>query len=267
MKIPSKINSLYLSHGGGPLPLMGDQGHREMVESLRDIASKIEKPEAIVVVSAHWEEQIISITSGTKPPMIFDYYGFPKEAYEIEYSAPGSPELAEKIYRDLSSNGVQTTLDSERGFDHGLYVPLKLMYPDAEIPCIQVSLIKSLDAKAHIQMGELLTEACSDRVLLIGSGFSFHNMQAFQSNDPGVKDEQNEAFERWLIEVCSSREIDEESRVDTLVHWKNAPGARYCHPREEHLLPLHVCYGRSKQPCQAYQELTIIGKKASFYCW
>ncbi len=222
----------------------------------------------MIVISAHWEEEVVTITHGTHPPIIYDYYGFPNEAYQIQYPAPGAPKLAEHIHRTLEANGIPATLDDQRGFDHGLYIPLKVMYPEADIPCVQVSLVDILDPMQHICIGEALSQLANNNdVLIVGSGFSFHNMKAFALNKPGMKDEQNEAFEHWLIEVCSSREIDEETREDKLVHWNRAPGARYCHPREEHLLPLHVCYGRIKQPCQAYQELTIIGKKASFYVW
>ena len=238
-----------------------------MVESLTTIAKTIKKPSAIMVISAHWEEEIATITHGIQPPIIYDYYGFPDEAYQIQYPAPGAPKLAEHIHRTLEVNGILAKLDDQRGFDHGLYIPLKVMYPEADIPCVQVSLVNTLDPMQHVHIGEALAQLDHNDVLVIGSGFSFHNMKAFQSSNPNVQDEQNEAFERWLVEVCSSREIDEETRGDKLVHWNRAPGARYCHPREEHLLPLHVCYGRTKQPCQAHQALTIIGKKASFYVW
>ncbi len=267
MNIPNNPSALYLSHGGGPLPLLGDEGHKEMVESLTTIAESIRKPSAIIVISAHWEEDVVTITHGTRPPIIYDYYGFPDEAYQIQYPAPGAPKVAEHIHRTLEANEIQAKLDDQRGFDHGLYVPLKVMYPKADISCVQVSLLNTLDPMQHIQVSKALSQLNLNDVLIIGSGFSFHNMKAFALSNPGVRDEQNEAFERWLIEVSSSREIDEKTRTEQLVHWTRAPGARYCHPREEHLLPLHVCYGHTKQPCQAYQELTIIGKKASFYVW
>ena len=268
MNIPNNPSALYLSHGGGPLPLLGDEGHKEMVESLTTIVESIEKPSAIIAISAHWEEDVVTITHGTRPPIIYDYYGFPDEAYQIQYPAPGAPQLAEEIYNILEANQIAAKLDDQRGFDHGLYVPLKVMYPKADIPCVQVSLVNTLDPRQHIHIGEALSQLDNNNdVLIIGSGFSFHNMKAFALSNPGVRDEQNEAFERWLIEVCSNREIDEETRTEQLVHWTRAPDARYCHPREEHLLPLHVCYGQAKQPCRAYRELSIIGKKSSMYLW
>ena len=267
MTIPHNPSGLYLSHGGGPLPLLGDEGHREMVEVLTTIAESIKKPSAIIVISAHWEEDVVTVTHGASPPIIYDYYGFPDEAYQIQYPAPGAPKLAEDIYRVLGANQIATRLDAQRGFDHGLFIPLKIMYPAADIPCVQVSLVNTLDPVKHIRLGEALSQLAQYNVLIIGSGFSFHNMKAFAQSNPRSKDEQNEAFEGWLIDVCSNREIDEKTRVEKLVHWNRAPGARYCHPREEHLLPLHVCYGHAKQPCRAYQELNIINKKSSMYIW
>ncbi|WP_369809269.1 class III extradiol ring-cleavage dioxygenase [Paraglaciecola sp. MB-3u-78] len=138
-------NILFISHGGGPMTLLGDEGHKEMVNCLQDIATKIIKPSAIIVVSAHWEETLPTITSGDKPSLIYDYYGFPQESYEIEYPCVGDPQLAEQIYNLLESAGIDANLNEQRGFDHGLFVPLKIMYPNADIPCVQLSLVNSLD--------------------------------------------------------------------------------------------------------------------------
>ena len=125
---------LYLSHGGGPLPLLGDKGHQNMIDFIRNVTPTLIKPTAILVISAHWEEHKPTITSGAFPSLIYDYYGFPKESYEIQYPAPGSPELAHKVFKLLATAGIEAQLDEHRGFDHGLFVPLKIMYPDADIP-------------------------------------------------------------------------------------------------------------------------------------
>ncbi len=265
--LPKQIKSLYLSHGGGPLPLLGDPGHQFMVESLQTLGRKIPKPTAIVVVSAHWEAPVVTITGHASPPIIYDYYGFPSEAYEIEYLAPGHPDLAQHLYELFIRNNVQAKLDDQRGFDHGLYIPLKLMYPDADIPCIQVSMLSSLDPEDHIQIGEILGQFNQDNILIVGSGFSFHNIQALIQ--PGLEDidEKNLQFEQWLIEACSSQLITETQRQQNLINWEQAPWARYCHPREEHLLPLHVCYGVANTACAAYQQVPISGKMASIYLW
>lgn len=267
-----KPTVLYLSHGGGPLPLLGDEGHREMVDNLKSISRTIEKPSAIVVISAHWEEQKPTITSGASPSLIYDYYGFPEESYDITYPAAGEPELASQVYFNLKEHGFDAQLDEQRGFDHGLFVPLKIMYPAADIPCIQISLLSSLDPMQHIQMGKALgklsTGELRDRgMLIIGSGFSFHNMRAFFSPSTPESHQKNLSFESWLIETCSNRNIDENERTQRLANWEQAPFARYCHPREEHLLPLHVCYGVTGRACSQVFELNIIGKKASAYLW
>lgn len=172
-------NILYLSHGGGPLPLLGEPSHREMVKGLQTITSQIKPPDAIIVISAHWETKTVEIINSTSPGIIYDYAGFPPEAYSIEYPAPGCPELAAEVHRRFASKNIHSTLTSDRGFDHGLYVPLKIMYPEADIPCLQISLLHSLDPAAHIAIGKALTHLQHPNVLLVGSGFSFHNMQAF----------------------------------------------------------------------------------------
>jgi len=141
------------------------------------------------------------------------------------------------------------------------------MYPEADIPCIQLSLLDSLDPAEHIALGEAMSEIGGDGVLVIGSGFSFHNLKAFFGSGASQRDERNEAFERWLIEACSDRGLDEAERTRRLLAWESAPHARYCHPREEHLLPLHVCYGMIKRPAEAVVELMILNKKASFFLW
>lgn len=267
MKIPNNPTALYLSHGGGPMPLLGDAGHKELNESLTEIAARMSKPSAIIVISAHREEEIVTITHGARPAMIYDYYGFPKEAYEIEYPAPGIPDLARQVHALFEASQIDARLDNQRGFDHGLYVPLLLMYPEADVPCIQISLKSDLDASEHIRIGEALSGLTHNGLLIIGSGFSFHNMKAFGAPNTPESTEMNEAFEAWLINTCSSKSLDEAERVSRLANWESAPSARYCHPREEHLLLLHVCYGTVKRPCSAYLELSIINKKASFYFW
>jgi aromatic ring-opening dioxygenase catalytic subunit (LigB family) len=141
------------------------------------------------------------------------------------------------------------------------------MYPEADIPCIQLSLVNDLDPRAHIEIGRALSGLDDDNLLVIGSGFSFHNMKAFFVPKTAQTEAMNVSFERWLIDTCSNPNYDEDERTYRLVHWERAPYARYCHPREEHLLPLHVCYGVANCPCREVFGLEIIGKKASVYLW
>lgn len=263
----SKDSVLYLSHGGGPLPLLGDESHREMVETLQNITALIERPSAIVVVSAHWEEDRPTVTSGERPSLIYDYYGFPEPSYEIQYPAPGSPALAEKIVHSFKDNRIAAELSGERGFDHGLFVPLKIIYPDADIPCVQVSLLKNLNPAEHIEMGRALASLRADNVLIVGSGFSFHNLKAFFSPPTEQVRALNESFDQWLTDTCANPDLSEDERTAKLMDWESAPGARFCHPREEHLLPLHVCYGAAGSAARQVFAFDVMGKKASCYLW
>jgi 4,5-DOPA dioxygenase extradiol len=258
---------LFLSHGGGPMPLLGDEGHQEMVENLELIVTKIKKPSAIIVISAHWEEKIPTITSGTNPSLIYDYYGFPKESYDIKYPCPGAPDLADRVRQLLIDSDIDARLDEQRGFDHGLFVPLKIMYPEADVPCIQLSLVQGLSPIEHIKLGKALSGAAHDELLVIGSGFSFHNLSAFFAPETSDSKAMNESFEQWLVDTCSNSKIDEDERTQRLVNWEQAPFARYCHPREEHLMPLHVCYGVAQTACNEYFDLSIMNKKSSVYLW
>ncbi len=258
---------LFISHGGGPLPLLGDPGHEELVARLQGIAANLARPSAILVVSAHWEEPVPTITAGAHPSLIYDYYGFPDEAYEVQYPCPGEPELARKVQAALTQAGIPARLDSQRGFDHGLFVPLKLMYPEADIPCIQLSLTDNLDAASHLAIGRALQALEYENLLVIGSGFSFHNMQAFFAPPTPESQARNEAFEAWLADTCCSTELAEAERHHRLVNWADAPHARYCHPREEHLLPLHVCYGLAGRPSHTRLSATVLGKQSGMFHW
>ena len=201
----NKAQIIYFSHGGGPLPLLGDKGHLAMIEFMQKLPSQINKPEAILVISAHWEEPVATVLGSPDPVMYYDYYGFPDETYQIKYPAPGYPLLAERITGLLNQNGIKTQIDFQRGFDHGLFIPLKLMYPEADIPAIQLSLIRGLNPTAHIQIGQALRKLLTENILVIGSGFSFHNMSAFSWRSKNEPDEANDKFHDWLIKVCTDR--------------------------------------------------------------
>ena len=257
---------VYLSHGGGPLPLLGEANHKAMIDFMLQLPSLLKKPDAILVISAHWEEKLATLLGGQNPPMFYDYYGFPNEAYEITYPAPGSPELANKIASLLTQKNIPARIDSQRGFDHGLFVPLKLMFPKADIPAMQLSLLHNLDSSAHIALGKALRGLMAENILVIGSGFSFHNMEAFSWQGINIPDPANEAFQNWLIEVCSDT-VSQSEREHRLVEWQKAPSARYCHPREEHLLPLHVCVGMAEKPASTIFNDYILGKRSVAFLW
>jgi 4,5-DOPA dioxygenase extradiol len=257
---------VYFSHGGGPLPILGDEGHKAMVKFMLKLPDQLHKPDLVLVISAHWEEKTATLLGAEKPVMFYDYYGFPAQAYEIQYPAPGSPAAAKRIVEILEKNHVPAKIDSQRGFDHGLFIPLKLMYPEADIPCLQLSLIAGLNPATHIALGKALRELRDENILVIGSGFSFHNMRAFSWESKAEPDLANDAFQNWLIETCTGG-FTETEREQRLVDWSKAPAARYCHPREEHLLPLHVCQGIAEKPAKLIFDDLILGKRAIAFKW
>ncbi|GJQ63882.1 MAG: dioxygenase [Melioribacteraceae bacterium] len=261
-----KGSIVYFSHGGGPLPVLGDPGHSKMNEFMERLPKLIDRPEAIIVFSAHWEEERISIINSERPALYLDYYGFPDEAYKIKYEVHGNPKLAEKVFGVLQNEGIDARFESERGIDHGVFIPLKMMYPEADIPVVQISLLSGLDPLQHIKLGELLRGLLAEQnILIIGSGFSFHNMREF-FNDSDDFDERNQSFQNWLGELVTGDSEYKEMR-EKLINWKDAPSAKYCHPREEHLIPLHVCVGAAGRAGEIIFDDLILGKRALAFKW
>jgi aromatic ring-opening dioxygenase catalytic subunit (LigB family) len=156
----------------------------------------------------------------------------------------------------LKESDIEARVDDRRGFDHGLFVPLKIMYPDAHIPCVQLSLVS-----------EALAALRRQNVLVLGSGFSFHNMRAFFSSSQDDTDSGNEAFQQWLLETCTRTDIPPEERQQRLIDWELAPSALYCHPREEHLMPLLVCYGFAASPAAVVFDGRVVRKRALGLLW
>ena len=265
---PARAPVLYLPHGGGPRPLMDDPEHASLTRFLRSIAPRLGQPAAILVISAHWEAPVATLTSGAQPPLYFDYYGFPPETYTFRYPAPGDPALAQAVRTRLEQQGIAARLDGQRGYDHGLFVPLMLMYPQARIPCVQLSLLEGLDPARHIALGQAIADLREQNVLIVGSGLCFHNMQAFRSTDPGSR-QRAIAFDDWLGETCMADGLSAGERTRRLLDWAQAPQARYCHPREEHLLPLHVCFGAAGPDRRAERVFNdeVIGRRVSGFLW
>ena len=261
-----KAPALFIPHGGGPLPLMQDPAHSQLVAFLSSVASQLPRPEAILVVSAHWEEASFRIQHQAEPDLLYDYYGFPPEAYQVSYPAPGAPEVARSAAELLSNSGIDVALDEQRGFDHGVFVPLKLMYPDANIPCLQISLRADMDPAAHVALGKALAPLRDQNVMILGSGSSFHNMTAFRDGSEGLQ--ACKAFDNWLYETCCNAPLEDAEKC--LLHWEGAPEARYAHPREEHLLPLHVCFGTAvnsgQRPTHVFNG-DMMGFRMSSFLW
>lgn len=275
-----KITTAYISHGGGPLPILesnrpegesGENHHKEMIEILQQLSKDIPKPDAIVVVSAHWEEASVNVTTGEQPKLIYDYYGFPASAYRLQYPALGIPNLAASIVSGLQNKGISAVTNSRRGFDHGMFIPLTIMYPNADIPCVQVSLCADLEASKHLDLGKSLRQILEERqnyehVLILGSGTSFHNMRAF-FDDSEQAHINAHRFNNWLQDTMASSAIAESARWQQLIEWNRAPGAIFSHPRPEHLIPLHVCYGANERNVDNAISLTLLTKPASMFVW
>lgn len=239
-------NILFIPHGGGPLPLLDDPGYARLAEMLGTLNGDVEGHRAIIIVTAHWEADRPTLTRLAQPGMLYDYYGFPQEAYEIVYPAPGAPELAERVAGALAAQGFDPAFDDARGFDHGVYVPMTLIRPEADIPILQMSVLESLDPAQHIALGRALAPFMDEDIALIGSGFSFHNLGALTGRgkfDVAKGQADAKAFHDWLDETICSPDLDHDQREEALIDWASARGARFCQPREEHLLPLHVCLG------------------------
>jgi aromatic ring-opening dioxygenase catalytic subunit (LigB family) len=235
---------VYLPHGGGPWPFvdmggfMDPREHRALAGYLSGLAGQLpRRPTAVVAISAHWEAPVPTVMTSAKPPMFYDYYGFPPESYTISWPAPGEPALAARVRALLGSAGIQTAEDPARGFDHGTFVPLKLTFPDADVPTIQLSLQAGLDPARHLAIGRALAPLRDEGVLLVGSGMSFHNLREYRSpRTPLVA----ATFDAWLQQAILA---DPAERDAALTQWATAPSARQAHPREEHLLPLMVIAG------------------------
>lgn len=232
----------FIPHGGGPWPFVDVGFPKADVDALADYLRSMRslppgRPEALLVVSGHWEEPAPTVMTSAHPPILYDYYGFPPESYTITWPAPGAPRLAARVRELLTASGVTALEDSERGFDHGTFIPLKLTYPEADVPTIQLSLVAGLDPAEHIAIGRALAPLRDEGIFIIGSGMTFHNLRAFR--DPRAIPVA-EAFDGWLRETMT---LDAAERDRRLTQWESAPAARAAHPREEHLLPLMVTSG------------------------
>jgi len=265
----NKGQVLFIPHGGGPLPILGHKGHQQMVSFLKNFNQILSKPSAIIVISAHWEEDEVKITGGENPQLIYDYYGFPDESYKITYPAPGNVNLANKIKKLLDKDNIKSSLDKTRGFDHGVFIPLKLLYPDASIPCVQISLLKGLDPKKHIQIGKALRDLMNEDILIIGSGMSFHNLKILLSSSNISNEEEKNIndFDKWLVKIFTDKKITNNEREKEIINWANAPAAKFCHPREEHLIPLHVCMGIKSSSAKLVFNDKIMGATCSAFLW
>jgi aromatic ring-opening dioxygenase catalytic subunit (LigB family) len=254
----SSLPTYYLSHGGGPWPFM-DGGFRQhfhqLESSLRAIRLEVgEAVRAVLMISGHWETAKFAVSSAERPGMVFDYHGFPEHLYRIKYDAPGSPELALRIRGILKDGGFECESDPERGFDHGTFSLMKPVYPNGEIPIVQLSIRQDMDPEMHLSVGRLLAPLRQEGVLIIGSGSSFHNLGLM---GPAAL-EPSRQFDEWLQEALQASPAERQQR---LANWERAPFARLAHPREDHLIPLMVALGAAGEERAAvvYHEPDFMG--------
>ena len=235
----SRFPAIFLSHGSPDLPLH----HSPVGEFLQQLGKQIERPKAILCISAHWMSPQAVISTASHPKTHYDFNGFPAELYSLKYPAPGAPELAEKVVDLLTAAGIESSVNAHRGLDHGAWVPLMLMYPDADIPITQLSIQPNLGTAHHLLLGQALQPLCDEGVLVLASGSATHNLgelggDLFNAIPPDWVNQ----FTDWLNDAVTAGKVD-----DLLNYRKLAPYAINNHPTEEHLLPLFVAMGAAKQ--------------------
>lgn len=252
------LPTYFISHGGGPWPWL-DGGFRRQFDkleaSLGDIAREVGvKPRAVLVISGHWEEANATVQSGERPGMVYDYSGFPPHTYSIKYAAPGSPEVARRVKELLEAAGIPAALDPDRGYDHGTFAPLQAMYPEADVPVVQLSLKRGYDPAEHLAIGRALKALRDEGVLIVGSGLSFHNLRMWgaAARAPST------AFDAWLDEALNA---PPQERTRNLERWEDAPAARIAHPQEDHFVPLMVALGAAEdeKATRVYHEDDFMG--------
>ncbi|MDR3793188.1 MAG: class III extradiol ring-cleavage dioxygenase [Terracidiphilus sp.] len=244
---PKRQPAIFLPHGGGPCFFMdwswgpADTWNRTQ-GFLEGLAATLpETPQAIVVVSGHWEEQAFTASAAARPGLIYDYSGFPAHTYELTWPAPGAPALAGRVAELLGKAGLPAATSADRGFDHGVFVPLKVAFPEAKIPTVALSLAANLDPALHLAAGRALAPLRDEGVLIVASGMSFHNLRGYYRPETP---ERARAFDAWLTAAVES---PADERAKLLTGWEQAPFARYAHPREEHLIPLMVAAGAGSE--------------------
>jgi aromatic ring-opening dioxygenase catalytic subunit (LigB family) len=230
--------------------------YQRLATSLADIPRQIgRRPDAILMISAHWEEPVFTVMGHPHPPMIYDYGGFPPHTYQVHYDAPGAPVLARRVQALIEAAGLPTRIDPERGFDHGMFSPMAVIYPRADVPVVQLSLRRGLDPAEHIALGRAIAPLRGENILIIGSGLSYHNLRAF---GPQAR-EASKAFDDWLCHA--TLDATGQPRTERLLQWSAAPAARIAHPREEHLIPLMVAAGAAENEAgeRVYHEDAFMG--------
>jgi 4,5-DOPA dioxygenase extradiol len=261
-----KQPTLFIPHGGGPCFFMNPDGPSDpmwqpMEDYLRTIITDLpERPSAILIVSGHWEEPAFTVHTGENPALLYDYGGFPEHTYHLKWDAPGAPDLARRAAALLNDAGFPTSENATRGWDHGIFIPMKVALPNADIPVAQLSLRADLDPAAHIVAGRALAPLRDQGVLIIGSGMSFHNMRVRGPAAVTPSDEWDEAL------TAAVTDPDPQSRAEKVGGWRNLTNGPFAHPREEHLLPLMVALGAGgNDPAVRTHHSHVLGWAVSGY--
>ena len=233
----------FINHGGGPCfflePGPMRDTWRELETYLEGFADSLsERPRAILIISGHWEEDRPTVNVGAHPTLLYDYSGFPDYTYRLTWPAPGAPDVAARVRTLLADAGISSGENEGRGWDHGVFVPMKVVFPEAHIPVVQLSIQRGYDPASHLAIGRALKPLRDEGVLILGSGQSYHNMRGFMTGG-GRHDPAADAFDAWLCEAM----VDPLIRDGALVRWEDAPGARTAQPQEDHLIPLMVAAG------------------------
>ena len=237
----TRVPTFFLSHGGGPWPFMDDRRvqYAKTAEAFSQLPQRLpSRPKAVLVITGHWEADEFTVSTSAHPPMVYDYYGFPEHTYHLKYPAPGEPGLAAEVKALLERAGIECREDGNQGFDHGTFVPLGLMYPNADMPIVLLSIKSTYDPAEHVRVGQAIASLRDEGILIVGSGLTYHNMRGFGRAESKLVSYE---FEAYLNEAIS--QADAKRRNAMLIDWQNAPSARLAHPREDHLLPLMVAAG------------------------
>ncbi len=251
------LPTYFISHGGGPWPWVPKMRvmFAPLERSLKEMVAEWgTPPRAILMVSGHWEGETVQVMGAKRPPMVYDYYNFPPETYRVVYPSPGAPGVAARVMDLLSDAGIAAELDPERGYDHGVFAPMEVMFPDAEVPLLQVSILSSYDPAAHFALGRALAPLRREGVMIVGSGLSYHNLRLMGAEGAAP----SAAFDTWLGETMA---MAPGARTARLMDWESAPSARVCHPEEDHLVPLFVALGAAEDEAAArvYHEVEMMG--------
>jgi 4,5-DOPA dioxygenase extradiol len=227
--------ALFISHGAPTLALANNY----FTHAWAELGVVLGRPESILMVSAHWDTPFPAVSTAARLETIHDFQGFPEELYRVRYRPPGAPALAGRVAQLLSVIGQGPAVDPDRGIDHGGWVPLRWMYPDADVPVVQLAIQPEFGAAHHLRVGRALTSLADDFVLIIGSGHTTHNLRDWMSNPRRQEPlRYAQAFAEWLHDRLMAHD------VDSLVAWREqAPEAARAHPSEEHFLPLFVALG------------------------